>query len=115
MMHEREQPKASDKNKHTLQSLEERIVRTPPERCVVMTVLCKEGFSHPHSITASTLSAGGDVTRIPSSSRFPFFAWESECLSDSFTISRVGLREVLKLSFDDELWHALHRHRDVAK
>jgi hypothetical protein len=65
---------------------------------VVITVLGNEGFSNSHSIIVATLSAGGDVPRVPLSSRFPFFAWERKCLSDSFTISRVGLREALKLS-----------------
>jgi hypothetical protein len=68
-----------------------------------VTVLGKESFPNHHSIRASTLAADGEVTRAPSSRSFPFFAWESEYLSDSSTRRRVGLYEVLKLSFNDGL------------
>jgi hypothetical protein len=66
-------------------------------------------------VIGSRLPGAGYVTRVPSSDHFRLVDWEAECLSDSFTINWVGLREVFKLSFDDELRHTLHRRRDVAE
>ena len=97
----------------------------PPRSCCPGSTVQTRAGSSPsnpasHSYRAmcfpsSRLPAAGHVTPVPSSDRFRLVDWQAECLSDSFTINRVGLREVFKLSFDDELRYPLHRRRDVAE
>lgn len=63
----------------------------------------EEAGACPHLVTASTLSTRDSGTRVPSSDRFPFFAWEAGCLCNSFTVG-------FQLNF---IWKYGHRDANI--